>query len=63
MKLSKGAFLKEFFSGIFVNIVIVLLFIFFYFFIPDYWFLCSLLTLIIYGCVDVFLYQKKKRKK
>jgi len=62
MRLLNGSFLKEFFSGVFTNIVVVLLFVFFYFFIPDYWFLCSLLTLIIYGCVDVFIYKKKRKK-
>ncbi len=60
MKNFFSRFFKEMFSGVITNVIVILLFVFFYFTIPDYWFLCSLFTVIVYVCIDIYAYHKKK---
>ena len=57
------SFFKYFFCYISIYIVVILLFVFYYFTIPGYWFLCSVLTIIIFGGVKVFLSVCKKKSK
>lgn len=56
-------FLKDALSYLCVCIVVVLLFVFYYFIVPDYWFLCSIFTIIIVGIFDVFFFSGNKIKK
>lgn len=41
--------------------VVIFLFIFYYFVFPDYWFLCSLLTIIAAGAIKIFRSHKEKK--
>jgi len=59
-------FLQSFFrdtaSYLSISVIVVLLFLFFYFVTPDYWFLCSVFTIIIAAVVEIYLFSKKKKK-
>lgn len=41
--------------------VVIFLFVFYYFVFPDYWFLCSFLTIIVAGAIKVFRSYKAKK--
>lgn len=51
---------KEILEDLTVYAVIILNFAFYYFVVPDYWFLCSLLTIFIFGAIKVFREHKNK---
>lgn len=52
-------FFKDVASYFSVSVIVVFLFVFYYFIIPDYWFLCSILTIILGGGIRVFLLSKR----
>lgn len=55
-----SSFFKEILEDLTVYTVVIFLFVFYYFVVPDYWFLCSLLTILIFGAVKVFRAYKNK---
>lgn len=57
------SFFKDVFGYISIYMVVILLFVFYYFTIPEYWFLCSILTIITFGGVKVFLSVCKSKSK
>ena len=63
MKSFLQRFLKDTVSYLSITAIVVLLFLFYYFVIPDYWFLCSVLTIIIAAAVEIYLYSQKKNKR
>nr|AWH59639.1 hypothetical protein [Edwardsiella tarda] len=54
-------FLKDTFSYLGVCVVVISLFVFYYFTLADYWFLCSVLTIVLAGVCKVFFISKKRR--
>lgn len=44
------------------HVVVVFLFVFYYFLIPDYWFLSSLLTVVVWGAISIYLSARKKKR-
>lgn len=46
----------------FIYLKLFFLFVIFYFLVPDYWFLCSVLTVVIVGGVRVYTSVKKNEK-
>jgi len=63
MKSFLQRFLKDTFSYLSITAIVVLLFLFYYFVIPDYWFLCSVLTIVIAAAVEIYLYCQKKSNR
>lgn len=55
-----SSFFKEILEDLTAYAVIIFLFVFYYFVVPDFWFLCSLLTILIFGVVNVFRAYKNK---
>lgn len=55
-----SSFFKEILEDLTVYAVIILIFVFYYLVVPDYWFLCSLLTILIFGAIKVFRAHKNK---
>lgn len=55
-----SSFFKEILEDLTVYTVIILLFVFYYFVVPEYWFLCGLLTILIFGAIKVFRTYKNK---
>jgi len=55
-----SSFFKEILEDLTVYTVVIFLFVFYYFVVPDYWFLSSLLTILIFGAVKVFRAHKNK---
>ena len=55
-------FLKEILNDLKVYVIIISLFTFYYFTIPGYWFLCSIVTIIIYGIIKIVIASKKSNK-
>lgn len=55
-----SSFLKPLLEDLTVYALIILLFVFYYFAVPDYWFLCSILTVIAWGIFRIFLAGRKK---
>ncbi|AUX71138.1 hypothetical protein [Erwinia pyrifoliae] len=62
MKSFFQAFLKDMASYLSINVIVIVLFAFYYFVVPDYWLLCSVLTLVIAAVVEIFIIANKKRK-
>ncbi|SCC57049.1 hypothetical protein GA0061070_10395 [Kosakonia oryziphila] len=58
-----SSFFKEILEDLTVYTVIIFLFIFYYFVVPDFWFLCSLLTILIAGAIKVYRAHKKNSFK
>lgn len=54
-----SSFFKEILEDLTVYAVVVLLFVFYYLVVPDYWFLCSLLTILIFAAVKILRAYKK----
>lgn len=54
-----SSFFKEILEDLTVYTVIILLFVFYYFVFPDFWFLSSLLTILIYGAIKIYKAHKK----
>ena len=54
-----SAFFKELPEDLSVYIIVIFLFVFYYFFVPDYWFLCSILTIIAWGAFRIFMSVRK----
>lgn len=55
-----SSFFKEILEDLTVYAVVVLLFVFYYLVVPDYWFLCSLLTILIFAAVKILRAYKKQ---
>lgn len=55
-------FFKEILNDLKVYVIIISLFTFYYFAIPRYWFLCSIVTIIIYGIIKIVIASKKSNK-
>ena len=55
-------FFKEILNDLKVYVIIISLFTFYYFAIPEYWFLCSIVTIIIYGIIKIVIASKKSNK-
>ncbi|AXF75142.1 hypothetical protein AV903_01855 [Erwinia tracheiphila] len=53
-------FFKEILEGLTVYAIVMFLFVFYYFVVPDYWFLCSLLTILIFGAIRFFRVHKNR---
>jgi len=58
-----SSFFKEILEDLTVYAVVVFLFVFYYLVFPDYWFLCSLLTILIFAAVKIFRVCIKNRVK
>ncbi|KLE94894.1 hypothetical protein YA22_07930 [Klebsiella aerogenes] len=54
-----SSFFKETINNLKVYVIIISLFTFYYFAIPEYWFLCSIFTIIIYGIIKIVIASKK----
>lgn len=58
-------FIPKFITGsvgyIGAHAIIIFLFLFYYFIFPDYWFLCTFFTVIIWGGVSVYFAIRKER--
>lgn len=55
------AFIKGQLGYIGAHAIVIFLFLFYYIIIPDYWFLCTFFTIIIWGGVSIYLSIKKER--
>ena len=51
---------KEILEVLTIYVINILLFVFYYFVVPDYWFLCSLLTFVIFSAINIYCAYKKK---
>jgi len=56
------ALFKDTFSYISISIAVVILFIAYYLIFPGYWFLCSILTILIVAVFDIFIFSKRRKK-
>lgn len=54
-----SSFFKEILEDLTVYAVVIFLFVFYYFVVPDFWFLCSLLTILIVGAIKIYKAHKK----
>lgn len=54
-----SAFFKELLEDLSVYVIVIFLFVFYYFLVPDYWFLCSILTIIVWGAFRIFMSGRK----
>ncbi|RTF49606.1 hypothetical protein, partial [Serratia marcescens] len=53
-----SSFFKEILEDLTVYTVVIFLFVFYYFVVPDFWFLCSLLTILIAGAIKIYKAHK-----
>lgn len=58
-----SSFFKEILEDVTVYTVVIFLFVFYYFVVPDFWFLCSLLTILIVGAIKFYRAHKKNSFK
>ncbi|RNT35249.1 hypothetical protein B9037_005805 [Klebsiella aerogenes] len=57
-----SSFFKEILNDLKVYVIIISLFTFYYFAIPEFWFLCSIFTIIIYGVIKIVIASRKSNK-
>ncbi|PZL85666.1 hypothetical protein FJP62_10530 [Pantoea vagans] len=57
-----SAFIRGQLGYISAHVIAICLFLFYYFVIPDYWFLCTLLTIVTGGAISIYRATKNKKK-
>lgn len=63
MKEFVNIFIKDTVSYLSTILYVILLFLFYYLIIPEYWFLCTLLTIIAFGALKILYFAKRKNKQ
>nr|WP_244316914.1 hypothetical protein [Mixta theicola] len=55
-----SSFLKELIDDLKVYVIVISLFVFYYFVVPKYWFLCSVITVVVWGAFKIFFLKRNK---
>jgi len=61
MKKAIAALFKDTATYLGICLAVLFLFFFYYFAVPDYWFLCSVLTIIIAAVLELIFWSRRKK--